>query len=93
MEDARLFEFIKDAIYCHTGIDLYDIDDLLEMLEVELTEEEKDEFEEQLLDIAESLGEDYEDQIAWDMVDQFKELLKDKLPKYPEDAPGQLHLF
>ena len=93
MEDSRLFEFIKDAIYCHTSIDLYDIDDLLEMLEVELTEEEKDEFEEQLLDIAESLGEDYEDQMAWDMVDQFKELLKDKLPKYPEDTPGQLHLF
>lgn len=93
MEDSRLFEYIKDAIVCYTSIDLYDVDDILDEMGIELSDSEKDEFEEQLLDIAESLGEDYEDQVAWDIVDQFKELLKDKLPKHPEDAPGQLHLF
>ena len=91
----KLLELITDAVYICTDIDLYDVDNILQEMGIEMSEDELDEFEGKLLDAAEEIGDDYRDQIAYDAFIIFKELLgeKYKTPSYPEDAPGQMHLF
>lgn len=95
MTDEKLLELITDAIYVLTDIDLYTVDKILEEIGIEMDEDELNDFEGDLLDAVEEIKEDYVNEIAYDAFVIFKNLLKDynKLPSYPEDAPGQLHLF
>lgn len=93
MDDLQILEYIKNAVMLYTNIDLYDIDPLLEEMGIELSDEEKEKFEEDFVEAINDLADDYLDQVSYDALLIFKELLSDKLPRYPEDAPGQLHLF
>lgn len=93
MDDLQILEYIKNAVMLYTNIDLYDIDPLLEEMGIELSEDEKEKFEEDFVEAMTDLADDYLDQVSYDALLIFKELLSDKLPHYPEDNPGQLHLF
>ena len=88
MNDSELLNYIKSSIITYISLDFYDIDILLERLGITLTGEERDNFEDDFLNYVRDLDDDYIDQIAYDALIKFKELLKDKLPRYPEDALG-----
>lgn len=95
MDDLQIYTAVKDAVYCHTDIDLY----YMEGLFVELgIDELPEEFERELINKIRELSSEYIDQITDDAFKIFKEMLKKIVPEvkishYPEDNPWQLHLF
>ena len=87
MDFEKLQEEIEDLLY--VSLEIEDLSDYI-FENSDLSREEAEELADELYGYVM----DCEDSIRQELTEELVELVKEKVAKkYPEDAPGQLHLF
>ena len=94
MRNIELERDIYDVLYIVCHVNYFDLEDLLEKELEDFTYEEIDNLTHQIVDMVDDEIDSIRDTIASVIADQIQARIDEKhIHKYPEDAPGQLHLF